>query len=87
MWAIGVLAIITSVFGLVGGCCRARCCLGVYMVLAVLATVAQAGFVMYLFIDPAHAESEVAKYQRTKSGAIKCVCGQQAALGACVGAR
>lgn len=72
LWAIGVLAIITSIFGLGGGCCRARCCLGVYTVLAVLATLAQAGFVLYLFIDPAHAEQEVAKYQRARDG-VKCV--------------
>lgn len=82
MWAIGVLAIITAVFGLVGSCCRARCCLGVYLVLAVLATAAQAGFVLYLFIDPAHAEREVAKYQRARSGAIKCARSRRGALGA-----
>lgn len=58
-------------FGLAGACCRWGCCLGVYLVLSVLATLAQAAFVLYLFIDPAHAEREVAKYQRTRSGTIK----------------
>lgn len=48
-----------------------RCCLGVYLVLSVLATLGQAGFVLYLFIDPAHAEQEVAKYQNTRDGTIK----------------
>lgn len=71
LWAIGCLAILTAVFGLAGGCCRWGCCLGVYLVLSVLATLAQAAFVLYLFIDPAHAEREVAKYQRTRDGTIK----------------
>ncbi len=71
LWAIGCLTILTSVFGLGGACCRWGCCLGVYLVLSVLATLAQAAFVLYLFIDPAHAENEVAKYQRTRDGAIK----------------
>lgn len=71
LWAIGVLAILTSVLGLVVGCCRVRCCLSVYITLAVLATVAQAGFVLYLFIDPSHAEEQVAGYQRASTGAVK----------------
>ncbi|PRW59708.1 tobamovirus multiplication 2A-like [Chlorella sorokiniana] len=71
LWAIGCLAILTAIFGLAGGCCRWGCCLGVYLVLSVLATLAQAGFVLFLFIDPARAEREVAKYQRTRNGAIK----------------
>lgn len=70
LWAIGCLAIVTSVFGLFGGC-RFRCCLGVYVVLATLATLAQAGFVLYLFIDPKDAEEKIANYQRTRQGAIK----------------
>ena len=44
-----------------------------YLVLSVLATLGQAAFVLYLFIDPAHAEREVAKYQRTRDGTIKWV--------------
>lgn len=71
LWAIGVLAVLTSLFGLVVGCCRVRCCLSVYITLAVLATAAQAGFVLYLFIDPAHAEEQVASYQRASTGAVK----------------
>lgn len=48
-----------------------RCCLGVYTVLAVLATLAQAGFLLYLFIAPDEAEEQIANYQRTKEGKIK----------------
>lgn len=65
---IGCLAIVTSVFGLVGGCCRFRCCLGVYVVLAVLATLSQAGLLLYLFIAPGDAEETIASYQRTRDG-------------------
>ena len=49
LWAIGCLAILTSICGFIGGC-RVRCCLGVYVTLAVLATLAQTGLVLYLFI-------------------------------------
>ena len=48
-----------------------RCCLSIYTVMAVLATMAQAGFVLYLFIAPDKAEEQIANYQRTKTGAIK----------------
>lgn len=68
LWVIGCLAIVTSVFGLVGGCCRFRCCLGVYVVLAVLATLSQAGLLLYLFIAPGDAEETIASYQSARGG-------------------
>lgn len=70
MWAIGCLAVVAAVFGLFGGC-RFRCCLGVYVVLAVLATLAQAGLVLYLFIAPADAEEQIASYQRAQKAGVK----------------
>ncbi|KAL4429578.1 hypothetical protein ABPG77_008627 [Micractinium sp. CCAP 211/92] len=68
LWVIGCLAIVTSVFGLIGGCCRFRCCLGVYVVLAVLATLSQTGLLLYLFIAPGDAEETIASYQRARDG-------------------
>jgi hypothetical protein len=70
LWAIGCLAIVTAVCGCFGGC-RVRCCLGIYVVLAVLALAGQLGFVLYLFIAPDNAEKQLSDYQQTKSGSIK----------------
>lgn len=70
LWAIGCLAILTAICGCIGGC-RVRWCLGVYVVLAVLALAGQLGFVLYLFIAPDQAEEQLSNYQRTKDGQIK----------------
>lgn len=63
------MAILTAVFGCFGSC-RVRCCLGVYVTLAVLALAGQVGLVLYLFIAPDNAEEQLASYQQTK-GQIK----------------
>ncbi len=70
LWAIGCLAILTAICGCFGGC-RVRWCLGVYLVLAVLALAAQTGFVLYLFIAPDKAEAQLSDYQNTQEGQIK----------------
>eukprot|EP00887_Chlorella_sp_A99_P006285 scaffold3.g6285.t1 len=62
LWIIGALAIVCSVTGFVAGC-RVRCCLPVYVTLAVLATLAQTAVVLYLLIAPDQAVTKLSEYQ------------------------
>ena len=55
--------------GFVAGC-RVRCCLPIYATLALLATLGQTGFVLYLFISPAQAVEKLSAYQSV-NGNIK----------------
>lgn len=58
MIVIGVLAVVTSVFGLIVSCTSA-CCLTVYLTLGTCVTLAQAGFSLYLFIAPQDAVNKL----------------------------
>ena len=60
----------TSVFGFVGSTAR-RCCLGTYLVLAVLALLGQTGITLYLFIAPDAAVEKLQQYQRMKADDVK----------------
>lgn len=63
LWVVGGFAVCTSLLGFIGSL-QGRCCLGIYCVMGVLATLGQAGLMLYLMIAPEDAVEKLQSYQR-----------------------
>jgi hypothetical protein len=61
LWVIGILLLLTSLVGFMAGSKkRIKCCLAPFLALALIALVAQLGFLIYLFAAPGQAATSVA---------------------------
>jgi hypothetical protein len=59
LWVMGLLLLITSLVGFAAGAGKRACCVIPYATLATLALIAQAGFVIYLFVSPHNAAAAI----------------------------
>lgn len=61
---------VTAIVGFIGSA-RLRCCLGIYSILGVLATMGQMGIMLYLMIAPEKAVQKLETFQRMNSESTK----------------